>query len=161
MRAFALLLLSASLAAPVGAGELAIAPGGPCAVAPQRDPCAEGACTSRGARLRGRFSPDAVSDAGPTEDVQHPAPAPLQFQGPGSCVDPSTGCGKPRVIEVVRFEAPSPVLASGPPPAPPPTVMPGAPTPPAPPAARPPSPPPVVVEPSPGPVLPPGANPVP
>jgi hypothetical protein len=190
MRAFLVLPLFACLAAPPASAEFAIAPGGPCAVAPQRDPCAEGACSNRNAKVRGRFSPDAVAAGEPSESVPHPTPAPLQFEGPGSCVDPSTGCGKPRVVDVVRFEAPSPVAASGPPSAPPPTVMPNPPTPPpapiasnptppappappvvppvtslplppAPPGRTPPSPPPVVVEPPPGPVLPPGANPVP
>jgi hypothetical protein len=175
MRAFALLALSFSLAAPVGAAELAIAPAGPCAVAPQRDPCAEGACSNRGAKVRGQFSPDAVAEPGPSEALNGPTPPPIPFNGPGSCADPATGCGKQRVVDVVRFEAASPVVASGPPSAPPPTVIPNAPTPPPPPTAQPPSislppppptrtppsPPVVVVEPPPGPVLPPGANPVP
>jgi len=161
MRAFTPLVISILLAAPAGAAELAIAPAGPCAIAPQRDPCAEGACTTRGAKVRGSFSPDSVADPGPTEALNGPTPPPMRFDGPGSCADPANGCGNPRVVDVVRFEAASPVVASGPPPAPPPTVIPNPPTPPPPPTRTPPSPPPVVVEPQPGPVLPPGANPVP
>jgi hypothetical protein len=128
------LVLVAALALAPGAAwaELSIAPGGPCAVAPDRDPCAGGACAKGSAKLRSRFSPADVA-SGPAEIAEITgSPAPPEFSGPGSCADPSAGCGNP---------GPRPVAAAGgpgtdpnvPPPAPPPGTNPGTPPPPSPP----------------------------
>ncbi|RIK94592.1 MAG: hypothetical protein DCC71_23500, partial [Proteobacteria bacterium] len=60
-------LAAALLAAGTGPGaadaEMSLAASGPCAVVPQRDPCAGGACSRLGSALRKRFTPDDVAAA--------------------------------------------------------------------------------------------------
>jgi len=156
MRLIPVLAIAVSLAAPAARAEVTIAPAGPCAVAPQRDPCAEGSCAKSGAKARGRFSPDGVASDGRGISSDDLPPAPATFDGPGSCADPSTGCGKTPVVIVNRFQAPSPAEPELPAVAPAPHEPPPPPTPPAAtPPVVPPAPP-VVTEPPPGPVLPPG-----
>jgi hypothetical protein len=98
-----------------------IAAGGPCAVAPEREPCAGGACSSESSKVRNRFDPSDVGadDAGDTRVA--PAPAAPDFSGPGSCADPSAGCGNPHSNpRLASNTPPSPPLSgiSGPPAAP-------------------------------------------
>lgn len=98
-----------------------IAAGGPCAVAPEREPCSGGACSSEDSEVRNRFDPSEVGseDAGDGRDAS--APVPPDFSGPGSCADPSAGCGNPRIsprlASAIRPQ-PSPSGISGPPAAP-------------------------------------------
>jgi len=128
------LALAACFAVPAHA-ELSVAAGGPCAVAPQRDPCADGACNRYGAKARGSFSPDGVSAGGSGGDGDGDTPAPPAFTGPGSCADPSAGCGAFRqVASAPTFRAPSdqPLTPVAPPVAPPPPAV-TPPTPPVPP----------------------------
>lgn len=156
----------------------AVAPAGPCAVAPDRDPCAGGACSSRGARIYDRFQPGDV--AGGADATSEAPPELPSFGGPGPCADPSAGCGTPGFVRPGQLAsndvggtvnlpgtppptAPPPGGGGGPtPPPPPPPAPPAVPTtPPVPPAPSPPAPPapptpPVVIEPPPGPALPPG-----
>src|SRR4030095_10012842 len=66
-------------------------------------------------------------------DASNQVPPPETFDGPGSCVDPSTGCGDPVVVRVTRFEQPSPAEPDLPPFAPPPNEPPAPPLPPSPP----------------------------
>src|SRR4030095_8736276 len=182
MRVIPVIAIAACFAATGALAEVdAIAPAGPCAFSPQRDPCAEGACSKTGAKVRGRFSPVSVASEG-GGDASNQVPPPETFDGPGSCGRPSPGCGDPVVVRVTRFEQPSPAEPDLPPFAPPPNEPPAPPLPPSPPpVARnptpptrpapppprlpppppppdrgPPRPPPVVTEPPPGPVLPPG-----
>jgi hypothetical protein len=132
------IFLSASVAQAVE-----VAASGPCAVAPDREPCAGGACAKSSAKARNRFSPDEVG-AGPLAGRNTPLPNPDAFSGPGTCADPSAGCGPPRTVTTAAVpRAPSSGGVAGP-------VAP--PVPPTPPV----SPPPTVIEPPPGPVLPPG-----
>lgn len=180
--AFAATLVLGAFGARAQAAErFVVAPPGPCAVVPDRDPCAGGACSSPGGRLSERFQPGDV--AGAAETASDTPPAPPSFAGPGPCADPSAGCGTPgyRSGPVASNAAP-PGSGTSQPVAPPPTAPPPTsggggppippppppPAPPAPPAAPPPPPPPptpappappsppVVVEPPPGPALPPG-----
>ncbi len=168
------LLVSSALAQ---AGE--VAPGGTCAAAAQRDVCAGRACTDESGKARTRFSPDDVGSGDSEDDNGNAPPEAASFSGPGTCADPSVGCGNPRTPRTLASNAqaqPLPAQNSGPPAAP---ITPGAPgppvppspatppAPPAPPAPPPPAPPvapappappppPTVVEPPPAPVLPPG-----
>lgn len=156
MRFIHALAIAVWLAAPAAFAEVPIAPGGPCAVAPQRDACAEGACTKMRSKARGRFSPGEVAEGGETNGGEQ-LPSPPPFDGPGSCADPSNPCGDPAVVTLNRIEQPSPEGPDIPPVAPPPNDPPAPPTPPAsPPVASnptPPTPPP--------PTTPPGGTPPP
>lgn len=179
---FAAALALGALASPAQAEDagFSVAPAGPCAVAPGRDPCAGGACSRQGVRISDRFLPgDVAADAAVADDAPPDLPS---FDGPGSCADPSAGCGTPGFSRPGQLasndaggsvnppgtpppSAPPPIAGGGgplTPPSPPPPAPPAIPSaPPAPPApATPPAPappiPPVVVEPPPGPALPPG-----
>jgi len=90
-----------------------IAAGGPCAVAPEREPCAGGACSGETSEVRNRFDPSDVGadDAGGQRSAA--APVAPGFSGPGSCADPSAGCGSPST---------SPRLANSTPPSPSPSL---------------------------------------
>jgi hypothetical protein len=171
----AALLMFGAIASSAGAEgtRVPVAPAGPCATAPERDPCAGGACKRQHVRIQERFHPGDV--AGAAETASDAPPELPSFSGPGSCADPSAGCGTPGFRNQIASNDPLPgsaaTLPGTPPPvAPPPTSGGGGPPilppppPPAPPAAPPPAPPspPVVVEPPPGPALPPGVpNPTP
>jgi hypothetical protein len=170
MRVIPVIAIAACFAATGALAEVdAIAPAGPCAFSPQRDPCAEGACSKTGAKVRGRFSPASVASEG-GGDASNQVPPPETFDGPGSCVDPSTGCGDPVVVRVTRFEQPSPAEPDLPPFAPPPNEPPAPPLPPSPPPVAsnptPPTPPPPTVPggntqpPPPSPPTPPSPPPV-
>ena len=173
LRSAATLVVALFLSAPSAqAGGVAAA--GPCAVAPEREPCAGGACAKSSARARNRFDPEEVASEGKPDGPSAPLPNPNSFTGPGTCADPSAGCGPPRTERVVASvtapRPPSPESVPGPPAAPitpnppappvpppaPPVVAGPPPVPPSPPPGTPPSPPPAVLEPPPGPVLPPG-----
>jgi hypothetical protein len=177
--AFAALAIGTLAAQARAEDRFAVAPAGPCAVAPDRDPCAGGACSSRAARIYDRFLPGDV--AGGADATSDPPPELPSFGGPGPCADPSAGCGTPGIVRpgqlasndvggTVTLPGTPPPTAPPPngnggsptPPPPPPPAPPAVPTaPPAPPAPSPPAPPapptpPVVIEPPPGPALPPG-----
>jgi hypothetical protein len=159
VRSAAILTVALLLSAPAAqAAEVAAA--GPCAVAPDREPCAGGACAKSSARTRNRFSPEEVASNAAPGPRTAPLPNPNSFTGPGTCADPSAGCGPPRTERVVASvttpRPPSSGSFGGPPSAPTTPSAPAPPVPPAPPSSTPPSPPPTVVEPPPGPVLPPG-----
>lgn len=178
--AVALLFAAVAPAAHAEDASFALAPAGPCAVVPERDPCAGGACNRESVRVQDRFQP---ADVAAAADLASEVPPELpSFSGPGSCADPSAGCGSPgfRGDQVANNDtppgggihlpgtppptAPPPTSGGGGPPTPPPPPTPTPPSPPvAPPpplpvAPAPPAPPtpPVVVEPPPGPALPPG-----
>jgi hypothetical protein len=134
------------------AAELDIASAGPCAVAP-RDACGDGACSSRSAKLRSRFSPAEVASAPGADGGTSPAPP--EFSGPGSCAEPGAGCGDPstRSLAAAIPQAPSPGQSGvGPIPpavAPPPSGgVPNPPSPPLPPSSG--TPPPAPPAPNPG-----------
>ena len=162
-------LLAGLLVAPGAGAETGIAPSGPCAAAADRDPCDGGSCSRHGAKVRGRFSPASVASdsTGDSSD----APPPPSFEGPGSCVDPSTGCGDPTVVSLRRSDVgsegpgPAPFVPAAPlpnetpaPPTPPaPVVAGGPPSPPTPPTPNPSIDPPAPAAPPPAPPAPPSA----
>jgi hypothetical protein len=147
---------------PVAAhAESGLAAAGPCAVAPERDPCAEGACAREGARVRGHFSPASI---GSDDDASgEGAPPTIAFQGPGSCVDPSNRCGDAAVVSLQAAPAAPtpPVGVVIPPVAPTPDTPPSPPAPPTPDVAGGPPTPPTPPAPAPGPVVTPPAPPPP
>jgi len=168
------LLLSSALAQAGG-----VAPGGTCAATARRDLCAAGACSDEIGKARTRFGPEDVGADDSGDDIEAAPPEAADFSGPGTCADPSVGCGNPRAPRTVasnpQSQPPTPDPKSGPPAAPITPDPPAPPVPPAPPAppvvASPPPPPPgppatpdpptpppppTVVEPPPTPVLPPG-----
>jgi hypothetical protein len=132
-----------------------VAASGPCATAPDRDPCAGGACTKTSSKTRKRFSPEEVASETALEGREAPLPNADAFTGPGTCADPSAGCGEPRVETVTIASVPAPPRAPAPDVVPPPPAAPttpDAPDPPIPPppvASAPPSTPPPATPPTP------------
>ncbi len=122
--AIAVLLCSAAARAET------VARGGACAATAQRELCASGACTDESGKARTRFSPEDVASNDADDRVTDGPPDAADFSGPGTCADPSVGCGNPRSVRVV---ASSPT--SQPTPASPTAVPPAAPITPAPPTA--------------------------
>ena len=174
--ALAIVLLFSSALAQAGGG----VPGGACATTAQRELCAAGACTDERGKVRSRFSPEDVGADDAGDDIDNAPPEAVDFSGPGTCADPSVGCGNPGTARALasnpQSQPPTSNPKSGPPAAP---ITPNAPAPPAPPSPptgghyspptpppppNPPTtpdpptppPPPTVVEPPPAPVLPPG-----
>jgi len=117
--AIAAALAAAGLAGPpaAGAGKVAVAPAGPCATAPPRDLCKQGACEAV-TPVRSRFTPEDVA----SERVVAPAPLPnpAEFTGPGPCADPSNHCGQPTPNPTARALAPTGIVEQPPVSAPPP-----------------------------------------
>jgi len=136
LRAF---VIAASLVAPTSFAGVAIAPGGPCAIAAQRDPCAGGACNRDGAKARGRLTPFGVAANGSGNAAD--APAPPAFSGPGTCADPSVGCGSAgtTVASMRDTGAPPPGAGHTVPTAPPPSATPTPAPPPTPGTSQPPA----------------------
>jgi hypothetical protein len=107
--------------APATALAESIAASGPCAVAPEREPCAGGACSSETSNVRNRFAPLDVGANDTGDDRDASAPVAPDFSGPGSCADPSAGCGSPSTIPSLArntVPAPSPSAIGAPPAAP-------------------------------------------
>lgn len=111
-------LTALGLAAAPGAraAHWSIAPPGPCAKAPARDLCKEGACEGSSAPVRGRFDPAAVASGPPAQPS--PLPSAALFAGPGSCAAAGTQCGQPtptnqRPAPGVGEQLPVPVLPPG------------------------------------------------
>jgi hypothetical protein len=113
-------LAAGGLAGPpaAGAGKVAVAPAGPCASAPPRDLCKQGACEASDTPVRGRFTPEDV--AGERVLAPAPLPNPAEFLGPGPCVDPSNHCGQPTPNPTVRATMPTGIVEQPPVSAPPP-----------------------------------------